>query len=117
LFLSYKDIHKKIFTDTYHPNVANTIYSIAQEYSNLGQYQKALQKLQEVLRNQIKLFINTVEGVLKSPHIKRLNPLTFNFYLQLSSYLQENLQLHRTSLYCYNIVQHGSTVQQPGSVQ
>ena len=35
------EIEKKIFRTEEHPNVATTMHSIAQQLSNLGDYQKA----------------------------------------------------------------------------
>jgi hypothetical protein len=46
LFLA---LQKKIYHDNDHPDIATTFYSIAQQYSNLDQYEKALQAFQEVL--------------------------------------------------------------------
>jgi tetratricopeptide (TPR) repeat protein len=46
LFLA---LRKKIYQDKEHPSIASTFYSIAQQYSNLGQYEKALQAFQDVL--------------------------------------------------------------------
>ena len=42
-------MRKKIYKDTEHPSIATTFYSIAEQYSNLGQYEKALQAFQDVL--------------------------------------------------------------------
>ena len=47
-------MRKKIYNGTDHPDVANTFYSIAQQYSNLGQYEKALQAFENVLGKPIK---------------------------------------------------------------
>jgi tetratricopeptide (TPR) repeat protein len=45
----YIAIYKKLYNTSDHPQVATAMYSIAQQLSNLGQYQKALEAFQEVL--------------------------------------------------------------------
>jgi tetratricopeptide (TPR) repeat protein len=42
-------LRRKLFNTSDHPQVANAMYSIGLQLSNLGQYQKALEAFQEVL--------------------------------------------------------------------
>ena len=42
-------LYKKIYGTEEHPSIANTLYSIAQQYSNLGDYKKALEEFQRIL--------------------------------------------------------------------
>ncbi len=42
-------LEKKIYQDKEHPSIATTFHEIAKQYSNLGQYEKALQAFQDVL--------------------------------------------------------------------
>ena len=42
-------MRKKIYKDPEHPSIVNTLYSIAQQVSNLGQHQKSLDAFQDVL--------------------------------------------------------------------
>jgi tetratricopeptide (TPR) repeat protein len=48
-------LRKKIYGEYNHPEVSTTLYSIAQQYSKLGQYEKALKAFQDVLSNYILL--------------------------------------------------------------
>ena len=43
------DIEIKIYKTTDHPEVATTLGQIAQEWSRMGEYQKALQQFEKVL--------------------------------------------------------------------
>jgi hypothetical protein len=52
LFLA---LRKVIFKDQDHPSIANAFYAMAQQYSNLGQCEKALQAFQDVLGKRRKL--------------------------------------------------------------
>jgi tetratricopeptide (TPR) repeat protein len=49
-FFFPKASRKKIYNGI-HPEVADTLYNIAINYSDLGKYEKALETLQEVLGN------------------------------------------------------------------
>jgi tetratricopeptide (TPR) repeat protein len=44
-----------LYNTSDHPNVASTMYYIAEQLSYLGQYQKALEAFQEVLSKRRKL--------------------------------------------------------------
>jgi hypothetical protein len=55
-FSSFLVIEKKIYDGTDHPSIANTLYSIAQQQGNLGQFEKALQGYEDVLGKRIQLF-------------------------------------------------------------
>jgi hypothetical protein len=42
-------LRKKIFNGADHPDVAESFFMIAEQYSSLGQHEKALQTLQDTL--------------------------------------------------------------------
>ncbi len=46
---------ENIYKGVENPQVATTVYSIAQQYSKMGQYEKALQVFQNVLGKNFKL--------------------------------------------------------------
>ncbi len=43
------EIETKIYKTTEHPQVASTLFNIAQERSNLGDFQTAIEEFQKVL--------------------------------------------------------------------
>ena len=57
IILFFLVFYKNIYKSNEHPSVANTFYSIAQQYSSMGQYEMALEKFHEVLGRQLKLYI------------------------------------------------------------
>jgi tetratricopeptide (TPR) repeat protein len=46
------DIFTKIYKTNEHPQVASTLYNIAQQRSNIGDYQRAIEEFEKVLGNQ-----------------------------------------------------------------
>lgn len=44
-----KEIRTKIYNTSEHPQIATTLAQIAEQWSNLGEYQKALKQFERVL--------------------------------------------------------------------
>ena len=60
IFHSFIEIQTKIYKTTEHPHVATTLALIAEQWSNMGEYQKALEQFKKVLgkNEEVEFYLN-----------------------------------------------------------
>ncbi len=67
-----KEIRKKIYKTEEHPEVATTLALIAEQWRDMGDYQKALEQFERVLRKK--------SSIDNDIHVFSLNGILYNYF-------------------------------------